>query len=128
MPASRTDLFQIDSYPNPCSSACSSSRTAGNRRHPASPRRSTAHDGVQRSPVDSTTVTSLPFPSVKTLQFELNGGEPVASSIPATEHSVMTAWASEREAIENMITHFGGGLFSVVMDSYDYAAVTDPSC
>lgn len=58
------------------------------------------------------------------VQFELNGGEPVASSIPATEHSVMTAWASEREAIENMIQHFGGGLFSVVMDSYDYAAVS----
>lgn len=35
----------------------------------------------------------------------------------------MTAWASEREAIENMIQHYGGGLFSVVMDSYDYAAV-----
>jgi Nicotinate phosphoribosyltransferase (NAPRTase) family len=57
------------------------------------------------------------------VQFELNGGEPVASSIPATEHSVMTAWPSEREAIENMIQHYGSGLFSVVMDSYDYAAV-----
>jgi nicotinamide phosphoribosyltransferase len=57
------------------------------------------------------------------MQFELNGGDPVASSIPATEHSVMTAWPSEREAIENMIQHYGSGLFSVVMDSYDYAAV-----
>ena len=57
------------------------------------------------------------------VQFELNGGVPVASSIPATEHSVMTAWPSEREAIENMIEHYGTGLFSVVMDSYDYAAV-----
>lgn len=35
----------------------------------------------------------------------------------------MTAWPSEREAIENMIQHYGSGLFSVVMDSYDYAAV-----
>ena len=35
----------------------------------------------------------------------------------------MTAWPSEREAIENMIQHYGKGLFSVVMDSYDYAAV-----
>ena len=35
----------------------------------------------------------------------------------------MTAWPSEREAIENMIQHYGTGLFSVVMDSYDYAAV-----
>ena len=47
----------------------------------------------------------------------------MASSVPATEHSVMTAWATEKEAIDNMLEHFGGGLFSVVMDSYDYAAV-----
>lgn len=55
-------------------------------------------------------------------QFALNGGRPVAVSIPATEHSVMTAWSSERQAIENMINQFGGGLFSIVMDSYDYSA------
>ena len=47
----------------------------------------------------------------------------MAVSIPATEHSVMTAWPSERQAIENMINHFGSGLFACVMDSYDYAAV-----
>ena len=51
----------------------------------------------------------------------LNGGRPVASSIPATEHSVMTAWRSEREAIGNMINACGAGLFACVMDSYDYA-------
>ncbi len=28
------------------------------------------------------------------VQFALNGGRPVAQSIPATEHSVMTAWPS----------------------------------
>jgi hypothetical protein len=56
------------------------------------------------------------------LQFELNGGRPVASSIPATEHSVMTSWPDERAAIENMIEHFGTGVFACVMDSYDYAA------
>eukprot|EP00798_Chlamydomonas_sp_ICE-L_P008160 gene8160-1414_t len=50
----------------------------------------------------------------------LNGGKPVAQSIPATEHSVMTAWATEQEAMENMIEQFGTGLFAVVMDSYDY--------
>ncbi|MEW5302022.1 MAG: hypothetical protein WDW36_004834 [Sanguina aurantia] len=54
-------------------------------------------------------------------QFTLNGGRPVGQSIPATEHSVMTAWPTERAAIENMIEHFGGGVFAVVMDSYDYA-------
>lgn len=53
-------------------------------------------------------------------QFALNNGKPVASSIPATEHSVMTSWPTEREAILNMIRHFGTGIFATVMDSYDY--------
>ena len=57
------------------------------------------------------------------VQFELNGGEPVGTSIPATEHSVMTAWHTEKAAIENMIDHFGDGLFACVMDSYDYTKV-----
>lgn len=54
-------------------------------------------------------------------QFELNEGRPVAQSIPATEHSVMTAWPTEQAAIENMIDKFGTGVFACVMDSYDYA-------
>lgn len=58
-------------------------------------------------------------------QFHLNGGRPVASSIPATEHSVMTAWPSEEEAIMNEIEHFGDGLFAAVMDSYDYDNALD---
>jgi len=53
-------------------------------------------------------------------QFTLNKGKPVASSIPATEHSVMTSWPNEKQAIENMIKHFGSGVFACVMDSYDY--------
>ncbi|KAL3163136.1 hypothetical protein ABBQ32_009548 [Trebouxia sp. C0010 RCD-2024] len=53
-------------------------------------------------------------------QFYLNDGEPVAMSIPASEHSVMTAWRTEREAMENMIEHFGSGILACVMDSYDY--------
>lgn len=53
-------------------------------------------------------------------QFELNEGRPVASSIPATEHSVMTAWPKEQDAIENMVRKFGKGVYAVVMDSYDY--------
>jgi nicotinic acid phosphoribosyltransferase len=55
-------------------------------------------------------------------QFRLNNGKPVGTSIPATEHSVMTSWPSEEDAIRNMITHFGGdnAVFAVVMDSYDY--------
>ena len=35
----------------------------------------------------------------------------------------MTAWPSERAAIDNMIDQFGDGLFACVMDSYDYAEV-----
>lgn len=53
----------------------------------------------------------------------LNNGRPVAQSIPATEHSVMTSWPSEQAAIENMIDKFGSGVFACVMDSYDYAKV-----
>lgn len=32
----------------------------------------------------------------------------------------MTSWPTEREAILNMIEKYGGGVFSCVMDSYDY--------
>lgn len=67
------------------------------------------------------------FNSLVRTQFELNGGEAVASSVPATEHSVMTAWPNEAAAISNMIREFGTGLFSCVMDSYDYADVSSPS-
>ena len=63
---------------------------------------------------------------IATLQFALNDGQPVGASIPATEHSVMTAWTSERQAIENMIEAFGTGFFACVMDSYDYEEVCSP--
>eukprot|EP00891_Asterochloris_glomerata_P006642 jgi/Astpho2/6642/Aster-x1389 len=53
--------------------------------------------------------------------FYLNGGHPVAMSIPATEHSVMTSWRTEQAAMENMMEQFGTGLYAIVMDSYDYA-------
>jgi nicotinic acid phosphoribosyltransferase len=55
-------------------------------------------------------------------QFKLNNGKPVATSIPATEHSVMTSWPTERQALQNMIDKFGGqnAVFACVMDSYDY--------
>jgi len=53
-------------------------------------------------------------------QFVLNKGKPIGESIPATEHSVMTAWKTEQDAIENMIKKFGDGLFACVLDSYDY--------
>jgi len=58
-------------------------------------------------------------------QFSLNGGRPVANSIPATEHSVMTSYVTEKVAIEHMIKTFGKGVFAVVMDSYDYIAALE---
>lgn len=58
-------------------------------------------------------------------QFELNGGNPVANSIPASEHSVMTAYKTEKEALESMIQHFGQGVYACVMDSYDYQKALD---
>lgn len=53
-------------------------------------------------------------------QFELNNGKPIAMSIPATEHSVMTSWDTELEAVMNMVEKYGHGLFATVADSYDY--------
>jgi nicotinic acid phosphoribosyltransferase len=55
-------------------------------------------------------------------QYHLNEGKPVAESIPATEHSVMTSWPNESKAIRNMIEKFGGEgkAFACVMDSYDF--------
>ncbi len=51
-------------------------------------------------------------------------GEPMAGySIPASEHSVITAWGKENEidAYRNMINQFGGSgkIFACVSDSYD---------
>lgn len=56
------------------------------------------------------------------------GADMAGFSIPASEHSTMTAWgrARETEAYANMIKQFGGKgrIFAVVSDSYDlFAAV-----
>jgi nicotinamide phosphoribosyltransferase len=58
-------------------------------------------------------------------QYNLNNQMPVANSIPATEHSVMTAWCSEKEALDKQVEVFGQSVFSVVMDSYDYDNALD---
>ena len=50
------------------------------------------------------------------------GAEMAGFSIPASEHSTMTAWGVGREAdaYANMIDRFAGvGMFAVVSDSYD---------
>jgi len=60
-------------------------------------------------------------------QFHLNGGKPVGTSVPATEHSVMTAHPTEVDAIRTMIKQFGTDncVFATVMDSYDYTNALD---
>ncbi len=65
-------------------------------------------------------VGSDTMPACFYAQYHLNGGRPVATSVPASEHSVMTSFAHERQAFAHMIHTYGGGVFSVVMDSYDY--------
>ncbi|ORX70899.1 nicotinamide phosphoribosyltransferase [Linderina pennispora] len=54
-------------------------------------------------------------------QYQLNNGDPVATSIPATEHSVMMSHASDREAVLGTIAAYGDGVYACVMDSFDYA-------
>ncbi|KAJ3075262.1 hypothetical protein HDU98_008738 [Podochytrium sp. JEL0797] len=54
------------------------------------------------------------------VQFELNHGKPIATSIPATEHSIMTSYNTERAAMSALIDKFGDGFIACVMDSYDY--------
>ncbi|KAI8322079.1 NAPRTase-domain-containing protein [Martensiomyces pterosporus] len=54
------------------------------------------------------------------VQYKLNNGVPVATSIPATEHSVMMSFASEKDALLSTIETYGEGVFACVMDSYDY--------
>lgn len=53
-------------------------------------------------------------------QYHLNNGRPVASSIPGTEHSVMTSWDFEVRAVSNFITQYSKQVIGCVMDSYDY--------
>lgn len=49
------------------------------------------------------------------------GAEMAAFSIPAAEHSTITAWGREREtdAYRNMLQQYPSGLVSCVSDSYD---------
>jgi nicotinic acid phosphoribosyltransferase len=68
-------------------------------------------------------------PAAWVAQHALNGGDPVAGSIPATEHAVMTAWPTERGAVGAVLAAHarrgGGGPVACVMDSYDYRAALD---
>ncbi|CAG8753097.1 14550_t:CDS:10, partial [Dentiscutata erythropus] len=55
------------------------------------------------------------------VQYKLNNGKPVGNAVPATDHSVMTAHKSEKDAILRTIKLFGTGTYACVLDSFDYA-------
>lgn len=70
----------------------------------------------------------LNFSGTDTLEANLAGrdyydtdGQVVGYSIPAAEHSTITAWGQEREteAYANILTNYPSGLVAVVSDSYD---------
>jgi len=52
---------------------------------------------------------------------KIEGGECPGYSIPASEHSTITAWGREGEtaAMENMLTQYPTGMMACVSDSYD---------
>jgi nicotinic acid phosphoribosyltransferase len=54
------------------------------------------------------------------VQYALNKNKPIGTSIPATEHSVMTSWETEKDAIINFIRSHKEQTIACVMDSYDY--------
>ena len=55
------------------------------------------------------------------VQYHLNGGIARGHSLAATEHSVMTSWATEIEALMNIMDNFPDATqISCVMDSYNY--------
>jgi nicotinic acid phosphoribosyltransferase len=55
------------------------------------------------------------------LATQFNDGEPVGESVLASEHSVMTSWDTELEAVKHLIDITPeGSILSVVADSYDY--------
>jgi len=60
------------------------------------------------------------MPACYHVQYHLNNGKHIGESIPATEHSVMTSFDEEIEAIRNLITEYSGQVVACVMDSYDY--------
>lgn len=56
---------------------------------------------------------------------QLNNNITVGTSIPATEHSVMTSWRKETHALLNLIVEHPGKFIACVMDSYDYTNALD---
>jgi nicotinamide phosphoribosyltransferase len=74
-------------------------------------------------------MTHYGAPGQTAREFLLGGGTTPAVSIPASEHSTITAWGRDHEAdaYANMIDKFGGEgkVFACVIDSYDDANAVD---
>jgi nicotinamide phosphoribosyltransferase len=73
------------------------------------------------------------IPSVLMLEEYYNANmenELVASSVPATEHSVMTSYGKENEldAFERILDQFPTGIVSIVSDSFDLWSVCTDFC
>ena len=64
------------------------------------------------------------FPAVECAMDYYNAPEVVAYSVPATEHSLMTARgkAGEMQILGELLDKYPTGILSVVIDSYDYLA------
>ncbi|KAI0219377.1 hypothetical protein L0F63_000516 [Massospora cicadina] len=64
---------------------------------------------------------SSTLPAAYFVQNRWNNGNPVATCIPGTEHSVMTSHSTELDAMVRLVEEYGAGTYACVMDSYDYA-------
>lgn len=62
------------------------------------------------------------FPAVELLMDYYNESDVVAYSVPATEHSIMTARGrdGEMQILGDLLDEYPEGILSVVIDSYDY--------
>ncbi|CAG8575713.1 5260_t:CDS:10 [Cetraspora pellucida] len=81
-----------------------------------------ARDIIEQAYFDTVNFTkSATMSASYYVQFKLNNRKPVGTAVPSTEHSVMTAHKSEKDAILHTIRRFGSGVYACVMDSFDYA-------
>lgn len=62
------------------------------------------------------------FPAVELTMDYYNASEVTAYSVPATEHSIMTARGREGEMqiLEDLLNEYPQGILSIVIDSYNY--------
>ena len=52
------------------------------------------------------------------VQYYLNNGNPVGTCLPSADHSTISSFVTEREALKTLINHYGTGIYSTVSDTY----------